>query len=299
MREPSDVEPEAASPGGPGVAIRVTPSRESADECGVVLAAADIPHWLRHRLDGWALLVSPADAPRALATLEAYERENRTEAAAVAATSSPTDAAVTLALVVALLLLGFFAVTGPAGRSTWFERGAADSARIVGGEWWRAVTARTLHADGPHVLGNAVAAALLLPAVFVQLGPGVGLWLVLLAGAGGNLLTAFVHGGEHLAVGASTAIFAAIGILAAVRVVRPERSRARTWIVVAACLALLALLGAAPGADLLAHLFGLVVGAVLGLAAALARRTPSSTAQWLLVAAAGGAVAVAWRLALT
>lgn len=294
IEDPSGAEP---STGGPGIAVRVTSSREVADEWAVVLAAAGISHWLRHRLDGWALLVSPADAALAAATLDAYERENRAEADAAARTGS-TDAAITLGLVVALLLLGFFAVTGPAGRDAWFERGAADSGRILAGEWWRAVTALTLHADAPHVLGNAVAAALLLPAVFVQLGPGLGLWLVLLAGAAGNVLTAVLHGGNHLAVGASTSVFGAIGILAAVRIVRPERSHARRWVVVAACLALLALLGSAPGADLLAHLFGVLVGAALGLLAALARRTPPAAVQWLLVAAAGAAVVAAWRLAL-
>jgi len=50
----------------------------------------------------------------------------------------------------------FAAVTlGPA--ASWVERGSADAGRIVRGEWWRAVTALTLHADVAHTLGNAVA----------------------------------------------------------------------------------------------------------------------------------------------
>ena len=125
-----------------------------------------------------------------------------------------------------LLLIGFFAITGArAGHSAWFEHGSADAQRMMAGEWWRAVTALTLHADAPHLLGNAVASALVMTAVCQRLGPGVGMWLLLLAGAGGNALTAIAHGSDHVSVGASTAIFGAIGILAGVRIVAPMARR--------------------------------------------------------------------------
>jgi membrane associated rhomboid family serine protease len=163
------------------------------------------------------------------------------------------------------------------------------------------VTALTLHADAPHLLGNAVAAALLVTVVCQQVGPGVGLWLLLVAGAAGNGLTAAVHGTGHVSVGASTAIFGAIGILAVLRIVVPGglgARRGKWWVVVAASLALLAMLGMAPDADLLAHLFGLLAGGALGLVGALTiRRAPPAPLQWVLVAAAGAAVAGAWRLA--
>ena len=48
---------------GPGTAVRVTPSRQRADEWAVVLAAAGTPHWLRRRLDGWAVIVPPEMPP--------------------------------------------------------------------------------------------------------------------------------------------------------------------------------------------------------------------------------------------
>jgi membrane associated rhomboid family serine protease len=282
--------------------VRVTPGRQRADEWAVVLAAAGIPHWLRQRLDGWALLVPPSDAGAALATLAAYDEENSSEPAAGGAAIAPSRLPATVGVVVALLLVGFFAITGSrAGRSGWFEHGSADATRMMAGEWWRAVTALTLHADAPHLLGNAVAGALLVTAVVQHLGPGVGLWLLLLAGAGGNLLTAAVPGARHVSVGASTAIFGAIGILAVLRIVTPGRlgaSERKWWVVIAASLALLTLFGTGPTADLLAHVFGLLVGSGLGLVAALAVRwMPPAPVQWLLVAAAGAAVVGAWRLA--
>ena len=287
---------------GPGTAVRVTPSRRRADEWAVVLAAADIPHWLRQRLDGWALIVPPDDAATALAALAAYDQENAGERVASGEAATPSRPMTIAGGVVALLLLGFFAITGPrAGGSAWFERGSADATRVLTGEWWRAVTALTLHADAPHVLANAAASALLMTAVCWHLGPGVGLWLLLLAGAGGNALTAAVHGGDHVSVGASTAVFGAIGILAALQITRRRAgsSGMKSWVVIAASLALLALLGTGPHADVLAHLFGFLVGGGLGLIAALTIRwTLPAPVQWLLVAAAGAAVVGAWRLAL-
>ena len=137
------------------------------------------------------------------------------------------------------------------------------------------MTALTLHADLVHVLGNAIAIALLLPPIIRRLGPGIGLALVLLAGATANLLGAAVQGPQHVAVGASTATFGALGILAALRLGSPSpagRARGRRWIVPVASVLLLAMLGTGPGTDVLAHALGLAVGAALGLVAAIVRR---------------------------
>jgi membrane associated rhomboid family serine protease len=140
-------------------------------------------------------------------------------------------------------------------------------------------------------------------AVAWWLGPGVGTWLVLLAGAGGNALTALVHGPSSISIGASTAIFGALGILAARQfVARRRRSRAsghKGWVVIAASLALLGMLGTGPGSDVLAHVFGLLVGGLLGIGPALAQRRPlGRSSQWLLALAAGALVLACWRIAL-
>jgi membrane associated rhomboid family serine protease len=287
---------------GPGTAVRVTESRRRADEWAVVLAAAGIPHWLRHRLDGWALLVLPGDAGAALEALDAYDREN---ASVEPATSDAglARSAVVVGVVVALILAGVFVGAGPrAARGAWLAAGSADATRMLDGEWWRAVTALTLHADARHLLGNAVTGVLLITAVCRQLGPGLGLWLLLLAGAGGNALTAAVHGGAHVSVGASTALFGALGLLAALRVApgRVGTRARRSWVVVAASLLLLALLGVGPEADILAHLFGFLAGGGLGLLASrVLLRLPPAPAQWALLGLTGLSAAGAWFLAIS
>src|SRR5262249_44573378 len=245
-------------------------------------------------------IVPQEDAASALASLAAYDQEICREGASRhdETTSRPMTI---VGAVVALLLIGFFAITGPrAARSPWFEHGSADATRMMAGEWWRAITALTLHADAPHLAGNAVATVVLMTAVCWRLGPGGGLWRLLRGGAGGTAITAAVHGGDHVSVGASTANFGAIGILAALRIIagRAGVGGRKSWVVIAASLALLALLGTGPHADLLAHLFGFLVGGGLGLTVALTiRRVPSAPVQWLLAAAAGAAVVGAWRLA--
>ena len=86
----------------------------------------------------------------------------------------------------------------------WFVAGRADAKLILAGEFWRCVTALTLHADMPHVLGNAIFGTLFMGAVFRVLGPGLGGTLVLASGIVGNLVNAFLHGSAHSSVGAST-----------------------------------------------------------------------------------------------
>ncbi|PYN13260.1 MAG: rhomboid family intramembrane serine protease [Candidatus Rokuibacteriota bacterium] len=287
-----------------GTAVRVTPDRHRVDEWATVLAAGGIPHRLRSRLDGWALIVAARDADAARETLDAYDRENIADTTrARSASVAPASGAAGVGVAVGLMLIGFFAVTGTrATRSAWFERGGADAKRIVGGEWWRTVTALTLHADAPHVVGNAAASVVLVGAVSHQLGPGVGLWLVRLAGAGGNAVTAVAYGTHHDSVGASTAMFGAIGILAATRIMSHGRhpTAHKRWMIVAASLALLALLGTSPDSDLLAHLFGLLLGGALGVAAAPTLRWPlRPPAQWVLAVAVLAYVLGAWLHAMS
>ena len=96
-----------------GAAVRVTLERGRADEWAVVLAATGIPHRLRHRPDGWALIVAPLDARAALDALDGYDREKQDESADTLAGATPVRGATALGAAVALLLIGFFAVTGP------------------------------------------------------------------------------------------------------------------------------------------------------------------------------------------
>ena len=283
-------------------AVCASQDARRAEECAVVLGASGIAHRLEPTATGWAVVVAASDLDRASRALAAYDEESRDDGA-VDASSPPVYGANWLGMFMAVALVGFFARTGPrALGNLWFERGSASAERILAGEVWRTVTALTLHADFTHVLGNAIACLVLVTAAAWWLGPGMGTWLVLFSGAGGNALTAMVRGAPHVSVGASTAIFGALGILAVLQfMARRERpaSGGKAWVVVAASVVLLGTLGVGPGSDVLAHFFGFVVGAGLGMGAALVRRRPlRGLIQWGLVLAAGTMVIGCWRIAL-
>jgi len=281
-------------------AVRVAPSARRAEEWATVLAASGIRHRVAPTATGWAVVVASDDGAQASTALAAYDEENPHEVG-VAAPAVGRDS-IGLGVAVAALLLGFFALTGPrAAGVAWFERGSASAARILHGEVWRAITAITLHADLAHVLGNAAACVVLIPPVSQSLGPGTGLWVLLLSGAAGNVLTAVVHGAPYRSVGASTLTFGAIGVLSAQAFVarwRGRPTRRRPWVVVVAGLVLLLMLGTSKGADVPGHLLGLLAGAVLGLGAGLARPRPfAPPIEWALVVAAAALVVACWWIA--
>ena len=127
---------------------------------------------------------------------------------------------------------------------------------------------------------------------------------VVAAGAAGNALNALVRPAFHTSIGASTAIFAAVGLLAALRQKRrPGRMSAglRDWVPLAGGVMLLALLGFSEGqTDILAHVFGFASGVGVGsLLAWLDRPWPEDRPTQLRCAwAAGGIVALAWLCAI-
>jgi rhomboid protease GluP len=281
---------------------RVAATRRLADEWALVLIAEGLSPTVVRERGGFALRVPAHQEERALQVLAAYLRETRRPEL------PPAEPVVSGQLVagfaVSVWLLAFFLVTGPwSEEAIWFERGSADSRRILLGEVWRSVTALTLHADLTHAMSNAIAGALFVTAVCRSWGQGLGCALVLAAGAGGNLMNAWFRGGLHVSVGASTAVFGAVGILGGVGLVRRRRRGTRgrrSWAPVAAALALLAMLGSAgERVDFGAHVFGLLAGGVLGALVALAlSRPPGALVQWSLAAAAIASILLCWMLAL-
>ena len=285
------------------IRLRVAPRRRKADEWALVLEAEGLSPRVWQAPEGFVVGVPAEEAERASAALFAYESENPPRPPEVLAETAGS-AHLYVALAVWVVLLDLFFITdawAPAAR--WFEYGSADAERIVAGELWRSVTALTLHADLKHALANAIAGAIFLTAVCRRLGPGLGVALVLLTGVGGNLINAFAHDAFHVSVGASTAVFGAVGMLGGIGVVRRRRLGVRgryAWIPLAAGLALLAMLGTTgERIDLWAHLFGFVVGSALGLAVALAVPVPPrARVQWAFGLAALALVVLSWAAAL-
>jgi len=282
--------------------LRITLDRLRADDWALALASAGIESRLDQSASGYTVVVREADWPRANAVVAAFEAENPPRR--VPQPPPIVERTSYGAIVVAVLLCAFFVITGPRGEEAyWFERGGAVASRIANGEVWRTVTALTLHADFPHILSNAATLVLFGTSLCGLIGAGSAVWLMLISGAAGNWLTAALRGAPHSAVGASTGIFGGIGGLAALELMRRRRGAAvsawRAWAPIAAGLALLGFLGTSPQSDVLAHLFGFAVGALLGMSAfELQALRDRRGLQLALCAAAALTVVACWWIAL-
>jgi rhomboid protease GluP len=284
------------------VVLRVTPDSRVADEWALVLITQGLSPSLRHDEGGVVLSVPAAQVEMALAGLAAYEKENT---APVQSQNRADDFASLIAgiVVAGVLILSHAVAVRWKEAAPWFDRGSAEASRILDGELWRTVTALTLHADLVHLFSNAVAAAIFVTALSSIVGAGLAFAVVVLAGACGNLANALMQGSSHISVGASPAIFGAVGVLGTLGLVRRRRERTRSrgaWIPIAAALGLLAMLGTGTGrTDLLAHLFGFFCGALLGVPVGLFFPTmPGQVMQWVCGSATVLVLIYCWTLAL-
>lgn len=187
----------------------------------------------------------------------------------------------------------------------WLAAGRVDGVLIRQGEWWRTITALTLHSGLPHFAGNVVFGAIFGVMAGRVLGPGV-TWLAAVVSASlANLANTLLLDPAHRAIGASTAVFAVLGIVAGLswraRFFRQDRWAYRLGPIVGG-LALLAFTGAgSPGSntDIGAHLAGFACGFASGSLLTLVYRfVPDPRVQKAAGAAALGLVVLAWIVAL-
>jgi rhomboid protease GluP len=281
------------------VEVYASPAPAACNERALVLLAVGIPAVMRARIGAVQLLVSPDDAVRASQELDSYRQENRPRARAVPPRlhSGALLAAAGYALV---LFICSVASTRSLFHFDWYDAGVLDGVAVRAGQWWRALTALTLHADLGHLTANAGFGALFGVLVARVYGGGAGWLLVLAAATVANLLNAAWMPAGRVSIGASTAVFAALGALAVHRwpaSTRLARAGLRGGSIVAA-LVLLALLGTGDAnTDIAAHALGFASGALL--AVPLRRFPPRrGRVQWVLGAAAVLLIAAAWAVAL-
>jgi rhomboid protease GluP len=280
--------------------VRATGSIDRAGDWSLVLHSAAIGHRLDIRESRIVLSVSPDDQAAARAALDAFDAESVPVVDAPAPDLGPSP----LGLACALILIALHLAAGArddVDASVWFAAGSASAAAIVDGEWWRATTAIMLHADVLHLAGNVLAALVFVSAVGRWLGAGLGGAVILTSATAANLLTAWFYQTRHVSIGASTATFAALGVLSGLQMVRRARHverRGRAWFPLAAGLGLIVMLGSSERADLVAHLSGLGAGVIGGaLVAASGVRAPGRVAQTLLGALTLAALVAAWSVA--
>ncbi len=248
-------------------------TQEGFDHSLVVLALG-YACWLMPFDTGYRLLVETSRVNRVHAELMRYDRECVGWPPPVAP-GGPTMARLDFVtpLLWALTVLAVF--RGQWLHPEWTDAGELDPAAMFDhGEVWRALTALFLHADSAHLGSNLFGGVFLFAAVLSVFGRVRGWLFIALPAVAGNLAVAAMHYPEpYRSLGASSAIFAALGLLTgrAVRVAggRGHPHRWRTLFVPSAAgLTVLALYGAGgPLVDVLAHVTGFGAGLLLGLIA--------------------------------
>jgi membrane associated rhomboid family serine protease len=203
--------------------------------------------------------------------------------------------------VVVVCAVAWLAGTSTFGRD-WLGAGRIDGVLLRAGEWWRTLTALTLHADFRHLAGNLVFGCFFGLFAGRLLGSGVAWLTILLAGAAGNVLNTLLLESTHRSIGASTAVFAALGLLAGFvwrgKLLSQERWTYRIGPVVGG-LALLMYTGTGDAnTDVGAHLMGFACGFGAGMGLAPLRLSlGNARLQAITGSAALLIVALAWLAA--
>ena len=278
-------------------------NRAACSDRALVLTAVQIPHELVHDQGGCALVVPAEYSGAAADELRQYEEENPPLVRKPAKKIPSHDAmpgifGYTLVVCIVAWLAG-----SEAFGENWLAAGRIDGELIRGGEWWRLFTALTLHSGVKHLVGNLVFGFLFGLFAGRLLGSGVAWFAITVTGALGNLLNTLLLDSAHRSIGASTGVFAALGLVAGyvwrAKLLSQERWPYRFGPIVGG-LALLMYTGTGDAnTDIGAHLMGFLSGFGGGmLLTRMAGVFVSPRVQWLFGAAAIAVISLAWLAGL-
>ncbi len=248
-------------------------SESAAFERGLVVLATGRPFWLEPTADGGAqrLLIEREAHAHVGEQLRKYERESVAWPPRVDAETEPARETEFFTPMLWLLAvsMAFWAQGRWAGLT---DAGAVNGTALFDrGEWWRPATALFLHADAGHLVANGLSGLFVFAAVTTVFGRARGWsWLALTSVVANIGVALFNRHAGTSSIGASTAIFAGLGLLTGRALLRSvRRGWTQGWGSVVAPLigggSVLALYGAGDlRTDVLAHALGFVAGLALG-----------------------------------
>jgi rhomboid protease GluP len=151
------------------------------------------------------------------------------------------------------------------GKTLWVLGAKQRGSMIEIGEWWRLVTANYLHGGILHIFFNSMALATLGPLIEEAFGARRLFILYTLSGISGFAVSAWFSRSEIVSIGASGAIYGLLGFAVvygrwrAGAGARALADQLTQWLLYGALMFFI------PGIDNLAHVGGLIPGALLGL----------------------------------
>ena len=242
------------------------PSRKVAEEYAILLISLSIDNKVVFQNGVWNVEVRSEDLEKAVAEINSYESSGRIERPVSRFDHirfQKLNYLYFFGFLIALAVFHFVVYSYP--ELGLIKAGRSSASAITDGHFYRAVTALTLHADLKHLLSNIFFGGIAVFSLATLTGTGYS-WLMFLAsGFFGNVLNAYFYGSAHNSIGASTAVFGVVGVLAGLQFFSKFREKKTyAWIPFAAALGLLAMLGSSEKTDIMAHLFGFVAGVPLG-----------------------------------
>lgn len=279
-------------------------SKRQLEEPALVLRATGISHALTVDAGLPTLVVPRRELAAAREELRRFAEENPVEPAPAQGRRELARVWPGLIAYVSLLTFVFVKQAGTTDGPLSLQ-GRLDAEAFLAGEWWRCVTALCLHVDAPHLAGNILFGAAFGALLSQLVGNGVGWTALLLGGALGNALDAWVQPLDHVSMGASTAVFSSLGLLTALSLrLAPQLrdGRIRRWAPLVMGVALLGLLGTGgERTNVAAHALGFATGLGLGalLAPAVRLRAPGPAVQGAAAALGIALLASAWMAAQT
>ena len=279
-------------------------NRAACSDRALVLAAAEIPYEIINDQSGCALVV-PADfSSAATEELRHYDDENPPVIPKPVPKVPSYDAMPGIfGYTMVVCIVAWLAGTSAFGE-VWVPAGRVDGELIRNGEWWRLFTALTLHSGIKHLAGNLVFGVLFGLFAGRLLGSGVAWFAIVVTAGFGNLLNTMLLESGHRSIGASTAVFAALGLVAGyvwrAKLLSQERWSYRLGPIVGG-LALLMYTGTGDAnTDIGAHLMGFLSGFGGGMLMTLfADRFSSPRTQWVFGIAAIAILTFAWVAGLS
>ena len=250
----------------PDVRVYAADSRRAVNDAALVLTAVGINHIIEQHPNGWSLLVSAQDQSRAHHQLLDFWDENQPK------TLPPVEAPIVDSgwpgVVGYLFVIWFIPALASFSTLDFLSLGRLDAGAFINGDLWRAATALTLHADIAHITSNSIFGCVFGLFVGRYLGSGVGWLLVLVCGILANSINALIQPDSFMAIGASTATFAALGIVPAYgwrRGFFRGRGFTRGFAPLFAAIALLVFTGfGGENVDIMGHILGFICGIAMG-----------------------------------
>ena len=267
----------------------------------LVLLSQGISHRLIRSEEGpFQIFILPEHEEKAKNQLDLYRKENPPKAE-----NPPIPLSFSLQPFWVLLAPTIVTLIDFSDKVNLHSPGISDASKVLKGEWFRSLTAQTLHGDLRHFASNLLCGYIVMNMItyripLLRLSP-----FIAIAAAIANLCVSFTVQTNFRSLGFSTFVFATIGCLSVIEFrLMPKETHGllRRFAPLCGATSLAVFLGLGENADILGHAYGFLAGLFCGFIPskkALRWGTPLSTADGLGLLFYYGLYIAAWKLALT